>query len=519
MSTTKTFSPSEILGAIVRRRWLILLPFAVGLALAPLIATKIPETYRSETVILVIPQRVPDSYVRSTVTSTVGDRLASMSDQIMSRSRLERIITDFDLYPEERAAGAMEDVVRRMRGDIIVTPPFRDQQSFRVAYVSRDAATAQRVTARLASLFIEENLRDRADLAESTNQFLESQLEDAKNRLVEHERKLETYRRQHAGELPSQAESNLQAIQNLSIQRQSLADGMNRARERRLLIERQLADVEMLPVDGGLRSADGDGTAMMPPAQQLQIARANLELVRMRYTADHPDVRRLERSIRELEVKVKEEAANPVDADRPKSLGELTREKRIRDLQAEIDVIDRQLVANQAEQTRVAAEIVRYQGKVDAVPARESELVELTRDYDTLNKAYSSLLAKREESKLAANLERRNIGEQFRILDVASLPQRPDNRWQRLGIIFSGAIAGFALGILAAGLLEYRDSSFRTEEDLVAVLAIPVLAIVPAMASQSERMARRRRTLALDIVATAVLLASVAVVVFWRVRL
>src|SRR5688572_20752858 len=223
-----------------RRRWLVVLPFAAGLAAAPLIASRVPELYRSETLIMVIPQRVPDSYVRSTVTATLEDRLPSISDQILSRSRLERIIEDFNLYPRERANAAMEDVVRRMRTDILVTPPVKEQQSFRVAYVSRDSATAQKVTARLASLYIEENLRDRANLAESTNVFLESQLEDAKQRLLENEKKLEEYRRRYSGQLPSQLQGNLQAIQSAQMQLQAVSEAMNRARERRHLVERQV---------------------------------------------------------------------------------------------------------------------------------------------------------------------------------------------------------------------------------------------------------------------------------------
>jgi uncharacterized protein involved in exopolysaccharide biosynthesis len=183
----KTYTPDEIKSILWRGRWWILLPFAVGLALAPVIASYVPELYRSETVLMVIPQRIPDSYVRSTVTASVQDRLFSISDQILSRSRLERIITEFDLYPSERRASPMEDVVATMRDrDIELQPPGREQ-SFRVSFTSTDPATAQKVAARLASMFIDENTREREKLAESTSVFLGSQLKDAKARLLEHE--------------------------------------------------------------------------------------------------------------------------------------------------------------------------------------------------------------------------------------------------------------------------------------------------------------------------------------------
>ena len=209
----KTYTPDDIKAILWRGRWWILLPFAVGLSLTPFIASNLPKLYRSETVMMVIPQRIPDSYVRSTVTDSVQDRLFSISDQILSRSRLERIITEFDLYPQERRIITMEDVVGRMRQEIGLQPPGREQ-SFRVSYTSVDPAIAQKVTARLASMFIEENMRERESLAENTSVFLESQLEDAKVRLHEQEGKLEAYTPENSGELPSQLTSNLQAIQN-----------------------------------------------------------------------------------------------------------------------------------------------------------------------------------------------------------------------------------------------------------------------------------------------------------------
>ena len=163
---------------------MILLPFAVGLVLVPVIAPHVPQVYRSESLLMVVPQRVPDTYVKSTITETAEDRLPSISDQIMSRSRLERIILDFDLYKDQRARAPMEDVVALMRTEIGEPEIARGEQTFNISYVNTDPALAQKVTARLASLFIEENSSERENLAQSTNVFLESQLQDAKQRLL-----------------------------------------------------------------------------------------------------------------------------------------------------------------------------------------------------------------------------------------------------------------------------------------------------------------------------------------------
>lgn len=517
----RKFTPEDVVRILVQRRWIILLPFAVGLALAPLIAARVPELYRSETLIMVVPQRIPDSYVKSTVTARIEDRLPSISDQIMSRSRLERIIADFDLYRKERATGIMEDVVRQMRSDITVAIEGQGKESFRVSYVSQDPQVAQRVTERLASLYIEENLRDRENLADGTNQFLEAQLQDAKRRLIEHEKKLEAYRQRYAGQLPSQLQSNLQGLQAAQLQLQAAGESMNRARERRLLIERQLTDAQAVPqlvavVGSGSASQDAP---VLTSAQQLEAARTRLEAMRLRYTPDHPDVRTLERIIGELEIKADEEAKRPAAPDeKPMTPAEIARQKRIRDLQAELDVIDHQLTAAQAEERRLKSTIAEYQAKIDAVPARESELVELTRDYSTLQEAYSSLLTKREESKLAADLERRQIGEQFRILDAASLPERPHNQRERLAFTAAGAVAGLLLGLALVGWFEYRDSSFRREEDMLRLLNLPVLAIVPVMASTQEQRRQRLRAVLLDIGGGLILAGSVAVIVIWKLQ-
>lgn len=518
----QTFTVAELIRIVVRRGWLVVLPFAVGVSAAPLIAKVVPELYRSETLIMVIPQRVPDSYVKSTVTAKMEDRLPSISNLILSRSRLERIITDFDLYPVQRAHGIMEDVVQHLRSDIAVQ--VEGQDSFRVKYVSSDPQTAQKVTSRLASLYIEENLRDRANLADETNLFLESQLNDAKERLVEHEKKLEAYRRRYAGELPSQLETNLQTIRNAQQQMQGVTDSTNRIQDRRLLIERQIADVQVIPPEPAPVTApapERQANTTATTAQQLEAAQAQLKAYQLRYTPDHPDRRALERQVRDLQARLQQEEANRPPAapvEKPVSPAELARQKRLRDLQDELEVIDHQLAVNQTEETRLKQAIASYQGKVDVVPTRESELVELTRDYSTLQTAYSSLLAKREDSKIAANLERRQIGEQFRILDPASLPGRPYNDAKRIGVIASGAIAGFVLGLLVVGWLEYRDSSLKREEDVVRLLELPVLALIPRVVSDGERRRGRRRIILANLAAGTALLGSIAVLVLWRLR-
>jgi len=474
---------------------MLALPLAIGVGAGAAAYRWLPVKYRSETLIMVVPQRIPDAYVQSTVSANVEDRLRSVSEQILSRSRLERIIQDFDLYPKERRAGALEDVLLRMTNDIDVKLQ-PNETSFRVAYTSPAPVIAQQVTERLAALFIEENVRDRENLADDTNKFLDSQLQESKQQLLAQEKKLEEYRRRYAGQLPSQLESNLQSIQNAQMQLQSLSETMNRARERRLLIERQLADAQVLPPEIVLPGGGAaDGAAPVSKAQQMESARARLDALKQRYTADHPDVLAQEQAIRDLQAAVEEEASQPAPrAGAARSTAELARQKKVGDFQAEIAVIDRQIANAQAEENRLKQMMGDISGKIASVPTRESELVELTRDYATLQENYTTLLQKRSNATLAANLEKRQIGEQFKILDPASRPERPANEKQRLLALAGGPIGGLGIGVLLIGLLEYRDPSFRDEDDVLRVLSLPVLALVPVLGDgpESSRPDRRR---------------------------
>jgi polysaccharide chain length determinant protein (PEP-CTERM system associated) len=512
-------TPDVVVRAIARWRWVILIPFAIGVAIAPLLAGFAPERYRSETLIMVVPQRVPDIYVKPTITESVEKRLPAITDQILSRSRLEQIINEMDLYREERARQVMEDVVAQMRLDVNVRVDGRDADSFRVSYVSDNPETAQRVAERLASLYIEQNLTDRNNQAESTSQFLESQLEQARQRLIAQEKKLEEYRRQYSGQLPSQIEANVQAIQNARVQLSSVNDAINRAQERRLLIERQIADTQAIPLPETSFSADNP--AGLTTAQQLELARARLAAYLQRYTPNHPEVVSLQRTISELVAKVGEEAplsgsggANEI----PLSPAEAARKKKILDLEAQLAVLDRQMSTHTAEEKRLQEAIASYQARLAAAPSRESELVELTRDYQTLQTAYSNLLMKREQSVIAANLERRQIGEQFRILDPASRPERPFNQLQRLAVMASGAIAGLVLGLLLVALQEFRDSSFRRQEEVQLALNLPVLALIPVIVSEREEREAGRRTRRQDLAGAALLLTAVIIVVFWQLQ-
>ena len=512
----KSYAPEDFVRIATRLRWAIILPFVTIAIATVVVAHYLPNKYRSETVILVVPQQVPESYVRSTVTTKIEDRLQSISQQILSRTRLERIIQDFNLYERERQVGIMEDVVERMRSRDIKVETLKGD-AFRIAFIGDNPVTVMKVTDRLASHFIDENLRDREILAQGTSQFLTVQLEEARRRLIEQEQKLEVYRLQHSGELPSQAAGNLQQVQNLQVQVQNVVESLNRDVDRKLIIERALADLNAADAQGTASAGPDGDNSDQPLTVQLAAAEKYLTELQLRLTPQHPDVIRLKRRITGLKQRAEAEAlAAPLspDASAPRTPAQILHRNRERALQLELETLDRQITNKRAEEQRLRGLAASYQARIEAVPARETELTELMRDHETLQKLYASLLAKNEESKIAANLERRQIGEQFKILDSARPAEKPFSP-NRMRINLMGLVGGLFVGLALAAFLEYRDASFRSQDEVSVVLSLPVLAQIPLIATPLELLRVRRRRL---IVAGAAVFAVLAVTAaLWRI--
>jgi polysaccharide chain length determinant protein (PEP-CTERM system associated) len=506
----KQYKPEDFLRIAWRRKWLIVIPFALVAAATTAYTFFLPNVYRSQTLIMVVPQRIPESYVQSTVTMRIEDRLQAISHQILSRPRLERIIEEFKLYPELRDVAIMEDIVGRMRSEIV--PEIVRGDAFRISYVYGDPRTAMRVVERLASLFIEENLRDREVLAEGTNQFLEAQLEDARTRLIDQERKLADYRLRHGTEMPDHLESNLQAQHNAEMQIQALLNALTVDRDRRRVLERQIAELSSPQLGEEpivVARPQPEGTA--PTAvEQLAAAKANLADLLLRLTPEHPDVIRSRRLISELEVKAGAELPTPPgETPRVTSPVERLRLNRLAELRTDLENLNRDIARKEDQEARLRTTVATYQERVQAVPLRETELAELTRDYNTINQLYQSLLQRHESAKISANLERRQQGEQFKVIEPAHLPERPysPNR-KRLNAI--GAALGLALGLGLAALLEYFDTSMRNEEDVLIALALPVLALVPHVDGIEDVLKRRRRFLMWGVTAAATMVMSLA---------
>jgi polysaccharide chain length determinant protein (PEP-CTERM system associated) len=502
----KVYKPEDFVEAAWRRRWLIALPCVLCSIVAIVVARLLPDTYRSEALLQIVPQQVPEDYVRSAVAVRLDTRLAAISQQILSRTQLERIIQEFNLYPEERRYMLMEDVVERMRTDDVIignrTSSRIESNTFPVGFENNNPKTAMLVAERMAGLFINANLQDRSVFADQTSQFLDSQLDETRRQLKEYEIKLEEFRRANPGKMPGEVQINQQGLSNAQTQLQALQESINRDRDQRLMLQRMIPDRAAIPPSTVPDSAAG-GSQTVTAARQLEQARAN------------PDIAIQQRIIRDLEQKAAAEALEqPLSPDSAPGGAASSRDARMSQLQAELDSIDRRLADKQGDEKRLLAAINGYQRRLESMPATESRLTELMRDYTTLQGTYQSLLTKSQEAKVAANLEHRQIGEQFKILDPARMPQRPVSP-NRPRIILVGSFLGLVLGLALGGLFEYRDKSLRSEDDVVTALALPVLALVPTMTTAVERKKERRMKLLLASSGAAAFVFAIAVIA-WK---
>jgi len=250
MLPSQELTIDSMLKLLRRRRWLLIVPLCLGVLGGLLYSRSQPSLYRSDAVIQVVPQRVPESYVSATVTERVEDRLRALAQQVLSRTQLEKLITEFNLFPAERQNRPLEDVIELMAKRVLIEPlataqtSRRDSQSeaFRVSFDYKDAAMAQKVVEKLASFFIDTNARQRGTQADQTSSFLEAQMADARSRLEAQETKLKAFRERNSGRLPTQMQTNMQAIQNTQLALQAMVESLARDRDRKLMLERLYAD-------------------------------------------------------------------------------------------------------------------------------------------------------------------------------------------------------------------------------------------------------------------------------------
>ena len=439
--------------APLRRPWLVVAPLLVCAVAAVAASYLLPPRYRSSTLILVAPERMPSNLVPQMATEKTARRLQTLRQEVQSRTRLEVVAKALDPYGT-LGKEPLIDTIERMRGAITVNVKGND--AFSIEFEHRDPKTAMMVADRLTGLFMEEVAGARQQQVSAAYQFIEQELQDARQQLEEKETALRDYKERHMGQLPEQVQANLATLQRLQLEQQSVADSLRKAQDAMLLLE--AAPVAGPGAPAGARAAD-------PLAEM----RATLAQLRTRYTAEHPDVRALVARIAALE------AARARGADVPDALpadpSAAALVARKREARVEVDSLRERLAD-------VDRRISAFQTRVEAAPRREQEILGLTRDYQKLSDNYTQLLTKKLDAEMAARLEQQERGQQFRVIDPAFQPEKPSFP-NRLLFALGGILAGLAVGLGLAVATDYLDPTFKDVQDVSASLTFPVLAVLP----------------------------------------
>jgi len=484
--------PKYIIDLVVKRRWIVILPFCLSILSGMFLAVVSPRVYEAETMILVEPQRVPSDYVKSIVSTDISSRVSTISQQIMSRTNLEKIIEDFNLFTDEKWHNAyLEDKLLNLRARITVNVINKKYgaDAFNIGFTGTNPEKVARVANALATYFIDENLKVREVQALGTSTFLDAELESMRSRLEVKEENLREYKKEYMGGLPEQLQTNLrilESLQNQKNEKQTIVRGIensiNTLKSTISLMGNLSNDMPVNDFELNLDEDVGGGESF-----ELSEMKEELAQLKMKYTVKHPDVLQLTRMISELEAK------NNSETDSGPATNEFSQELEIEPVMPAVDMQDAQLSElklslkrHKTEMADINSQISIYKKRIENTPQREQELLSIRRDYENLQSSYESLLKRKLEAEIAVNMERNQKEEQFKILDSARTPEKPIKpNLQKLYLLFIGL--GLAIGGGLVFLIEFFDRSFKRPEDIETELTLPVLCTIPQILSPQKK--------------------------------
>ncbi|HET7439941.1 MAG TPA: Wzz/FepE/Etk N-terminal domain-containing protein [Terriglobales bacterium] len=434
--------------AIFRRRLKIFLIAAIVAPLAGfLISFAFTPKYTSQALILVQGQKVPDGYVQPAVTEDLSQRVVTIKQNVLSRNRLQPMIERLGLAKAGKELDdAVDDIQRNSNVRVVITDlsltaggtrkksgqPASNMPAFYVTYTARSPRKAQQVCIELTSMLLQEKLKSRAQVVQSSTELLNRQLENAKRNLDDQDSKLATFKKQYLGQLPGDTDNNTKVLTALNSQLESTTQAINRAQQDKAYTESLLAQQ--------LASRNSSQTASdRAPQNAAAEMKANVN--------EPPEIRQLRLQVRQYQ-----------------------------------EVI----AAASREQKRVQAEINLHQGRIALSPGLEEQYKQLTRDFDTAQKSYQDLLAKKSAPEMATDMERQEGAQQMTLLDPANLPNVPT--FPKRSLFAGGGLAGgLVLGLGLALWMEIRDKAIRTEQDVEAALQMPTLVSVPWLGSAAAQ--------------------------------
>jgi succinoglycan biosynthesis transport protein ExoP len=466
---------------MARRRiaWVVLPAIGVFLCTV-VVARRLPDVYRSETVILVDAQQVPANIVASTVSSTIQDRLATIQQQVMSPSRLKRMIDKLGLYPQLRGQVSTETLVHRIQKATLIDvalPADKRLSSFKISFESESPVDASRVANELAATFMAENLKARESQFVGTAEFLENELQDTKKELEAKERELQAVKTTNILDLPEAKQIHIEALNNLRMQMTASQDRVNRAQQDKMILQSMMSTTApTVDLDAG------GGPNVNPYQAQIQKQEAHLSELQARYGPSFPDVRKAQAELERLKKKAADAEAQMAAAPQADPI---IPKKRNPVIEGQLQKLGQEIEDQLKLQADLQQQVNFHTAKLERVPVFEQRISSLMRDYDSLKIHYQALLDKRMNAQMASELEEHQKAEKFVVLDPAPIPEKPygpNRALISLAGLLGGLFAGFGLMLVA----ETNDDSVRSEAEASKLLGLPVLAEIPQMEAAAQ---------------------------------
>ncbi len=485
---------------LVRRRGKTMAAVAGAVILAIYwIAMALPNQYSSYATVLVEPQSVDEELVRSGVrTSDLKERLGIMTSRILSRQRLSRMIDKFDLYPSESSRMQRQEVIDIMRSDVSVEPVLNELEAdqrntrdvefntFKIRYRSRSAQTAALVAQNIANDFLDANIKARVEVSQQSLDFMEDSIESLTKQLISVDSQIKEVKGENAGQLPDDLVTNQRILETVSTQLREARRALDLAQSDEAFWKNQvIAAVSLSPPN--------DTTS---PAYRLKMLETELGSMRSKgFTEKHPDMASVTQEIELLRARLDSDSGGEDGSDSYAEQNAKSEERRAQ-LRA---------AAAAEEIKRMQLQLTEVQNRIAATPVVQERLDSLERQYDQLNTSYQDFSARRQQAAVQANLERKQLGEQFRILEAAFPAPRPTSP-NRMLILAVGMLFGVGLGAAVGLLVENSDSSIHQPRDLQQLAGLPVLAAVPAILLEPDRAIRSRRAIRQGVAAALVAL-------------
>jgi polysaccharide chain length determinant protein (PEP-CTERM system associated) len=490
MIANRELKLDDYLQILKRRKWLLIVPTLLAPLAAFLVSFAFPPRYTSEALLLVLQPQVPEGLVRPVVSQELVERIATLQGRIESRDTLLPLVERYHLQNRGVGTSSTDDVINDARENIELTPietefmtsmSARNQEApgFYITYTDQDPRVAQQLCSELTTAFISEDLKMRGQMAQAATQFLGNQLQEARQSQDEKSAALANFKAKYFGQLPTQQEDNIKVLMTLNTRLEAVTENLDRAQQEKSYVQSLLHDQ--------IASWKASQAATSPAAlqQQLVVLQAQLISLQSRYTDEYPEVIRVKADIAEVTQKLKEANALAEQAGTGQDTPNTLEPPEIQKLRAQVRQYDQMIQQTTGEQKQLESQIQSYQQRLQVSPAVQEEYDRVSRDYDASQKFYNDLLEKEKESRMGADVELQQQGEQFRLSDPATLPSDPSFP-NRLMITGGGLGAGFALAFGLMVWFEFRDTAIRSEDDVTACLELPTLVVLPWLADAEQ---------------------------------